>query len=190
MSNPYTDLIPSANADQPKFLAMVDVITQGAVDNLAAYALFDSAWDLDTAVGAQLDVLGLWIGMPRAVQVPISGVYFSLDIAGVGLDQGVWFQTGNPLFSNVLLVDEPYRSALKAKALANRIGRSIYDIYSVTDILFSGTPTDVKIHDYGDMTMAFEITGATPDDATLAILSQDYLKLRPEGVALLPTILP
>jgi len=190
MSNQYTDLIPSANASQPKFAAMVEVITQGAVDNLAIYAQFDSAWDLDTAVGTQLDVLGQWIGMSRTVQVPITGLYFSFDIVGVGFDQGVWYQTGNPLFSNVLLTDDQYRPALKAKALANRIGRSIYDIYSVTDILFSGTPTDVIVHDYQDMTMAFEITGTIPDDTTLAILNGDYLQLRPEGVALLPTILP
>ena len=190
MTNQYTDLIPSANASQPNFIAMVALVTQAFVDGQACLAQFDSAFDLDTAIGTQLDVLGLWIGLPRSINVPLTGDYFAFDIPGAGFDEAPWFQPGNPLFSSAVLDDDDYRQALRAKAAANEWDGSLYGAYEILNILFSGSRTSVIIHDYQDMTMAYEIVGVVPDAATLAILSQDYLGLRPEGVALFATILP
>lgn len=184
----YTDLITSEHADKPNFVAMVDFVTQGFLDGQACLAQFDSVFDLDNAVGQQQDVLGQWIGMARRIKVPLPATYFSWDIAGVGWDEAPWYQTGNPLFSSVSLTNDEYRPALKAKALANRIGRSVYDIYSVLDVFFTGTPNQSIVHNYQNMTMAMEVIGPTPSANTLAILNLDYLGLRPAGVALLPTI--
>lgn len=189
MGNQYTDLLTS-QYQTPNFVETVQLVTDSFVSNQAVAASLPALFDLDLAVGDQLDILGEWIGMSRTVQIPISGLYFSLDIAGVGLDQGVWFQTGNPLFTSAVLNDTTYRSALQAKALANRTGRSLYDVYAILDVFFRGTPTSAVVHDYGDMSMAFEITSAAPSAAEIAILNNDYIQLRPEGVSLLPTILP
>lgn len=192
MSNRYTDLLTSQyqSDSSPNFVAMVQLVTDPLINNQNVLATLPLLFDLDDATGVQLDILGQWIGMSRTVQIPIVGLYFSLDVVGVGLDQGIWYQTGNPLFTSQLLGDDLYRRALQAKALANRIGRSIYDVYSVLDVLTRGTALSFVIHDYGNMSMAYESVGAAPDDQTLAILNRDYLKLRPETVSLLPTILP
>ncbi|RUT64887.1 hypothetical protein CKG00_17310, partial (plasmid) [Morganella morganii] len=34
--------------------------------------------------------MGEWTGISRYISTPITGVYFSLDMDDIGLDQGVW----------------------------------------------------------------------------------------------------
>ncbi|MCV0931507.1 DUF2612 domain-containing protein, partial [Escherichia coli] len=84
----YTELITNYHATKPKFLAHVDLMTRPLIDVAAATRGLITAFDIDSAVGVQLDILGLWIGRSRVVSQPISGVYFSWDTDGLGYDQG------------------------------------------------------------------------------------------------------
>lgn len=86
----YTELITNYHATKPKFLSHVDLMTRPLIDVAAATRGLITAFDIDSAVGVQLDILGLWIGRSRVVSQPISGVYFSWDTDGLGYDQGVW----------------------------------------------------------------------------------------------------
>ena len=92
----YTGLITSEHADKPKFMAMVAAVAQCAVDQMTLLQSMPTAFDLDAAVGVQLDAVGIWVGLNRNIAVPIDNVYFSWDTAGVGWDQGVWKQPGDP----------------------------------------------------------------------------------------------
>lgn len=83
----YTELITNYHATKPKFLAHVDLMTRPLIDVAAATRGLITAFDIDSAVGVQLDILGLWIGRSRVVSQPISGVYFSWDTDGLGYDQ-------------------------------------------------------------------------------------------------------
>lgn len=58
----YTELITNYHATKPKFLAHVDLMTRPLIDVAAATRGLISAFDIDSAVGVQLDILGLWIG--------------------------------------------------------------------------------------------------------------------------------
>lgn len=73
----YTDRISNYHAGKPKFFAHVDLSTRPLIDIAQTMAGMISAFDIDTAVGKQLDILGEWIGRKRRVSTPISGVYFS-----------------------------------------------------------------------------------------------------------------
>lgn len=84
----YTELITNYHVTKPKFLAHVDLMTRPLIDVAAATRGLITAFDIDSAVGVQLDILGLWIGRSRVVSQPISGVYFSWDTDGLGYDQG------------------------------------------------------------------------------------------------------
>ena len=89
----YTELITNYHATKPKFLAHVDLMTRPLIDVAAATRGLISAFDIDSAVGVQLDILGLWIGRSRVVSQPISGVYFSWDmIRGYGRDHTILIQ--------------------------------------------------------------------------------------------------
>lgn len=84
----YTELITNYHATKPKFLAHVDLMTRPLIDVAAATRGLITVFDIDSAVGVQLDILGLWIGRSRVVSQPISGVYFRWDTDGLGYDQG------------------------------------------------------------------------------------------------------
>lgn len=64
----YTELITNYHATKPKFLAHVDLMTRPLIDVAAATRGLITAFDIDSAVGVQLDILGLWIGRSRVVQ--------------------------------------------------------------------------------------------------------------------------
>ncbi|HDR2366047.1 TPA: DUF2612 domain-containing protein [Enterobacter asburiae] len=78
MAPGYTDLITNYHATKPKFFDHVDLSTRPLIDITGATRGLVSAFDIDTAVGVQLDTLGLWIGRSRIVSQPIqeNGVNF------------------------------------------------------------------------------------------------------------------
>lgn len=184
----YLDLVTSEHADKPKFMSMMAAITQPYVDEQLTIAEFSPSYDLDLAIGRQLDVDGQWIGLTRQVMIPITGFFFSLNVLGAGLNQAPWFHAGDSLFNTVVLDDEPYRRLLQAKARANIWDGTVADAYEVYDVFFNGTSTVVRIHDNQDMSMQIELMGGAPSPTDIAIIEQDYLGLRPEGVTMLPII--
>lgn len=203
---PYLALVTSEHSDKPNFIAWLSAQLQAFADGTAIYAQFTSAYDVDTAVGTQLDVVGQWVGRTRYVAVPLS-VYFSLDTAGLGLDQGIWYESFNPLTGLVALPDEEYRSYLKAVVVANQWDGSIPGAYLAWSNLFSATqstlllgdgkyllladgsklllnnyPSRIFIQDYDDMSMIIGVFGVAPTAVLLALLTGGYIDLRPEGV--------
>ena len=64
---------------------------------------------------SQLDAIGLWVGITRQVQTPITGVYFSLDTAGLGFDQGNWQGPYDPSYGITSLDDTTFRAAIRIK---------------------------------------------------------------------------
>jgi hypothetical protein len=117
-------------------------------------------------------------------------VYFAWDTSGLGWDQGVWYQTGNPVDNIVSLPDQQYRLLLKAVAAANSWDGTIPDAYRIWGILFAGTGYGILIIDNQDMSMDLGLYGHIPDVVTTALLEGGYLDLRPEGVRIAHYILP
>lgn len=114
----YTGLITSQHANKPKFMAMVDGVAQPFVDLQAVLANIPASYDLDNAIGDQLDVVGEWVGIGRNISTPLS-VYFSLDTSGLGFDQGSWQGPYDPSTGLISLDDDTYRLLIRAKIGAN-----------------------------------------------------------------------
>jgi hypothetical protein len=86
----YTDLITNYHAGKPKFFDHVDLSTRPLIDVSAATAGLIT-FDVDTAVGDQLDILGKWIGVSRAVAAPITGVFLNgIKSVSVGIRGSGW----------------------------------------------------------------------------------------------------
>lgn len=185
----YLNLITSEHRSHPDFLAMLTAYMQPIIDGKNVALTLPIIFDLDTAVGVQLDVDGIWIGRSRNLQVPITGVYFTFDI-GPGFDQGIFKGPFDPSTGLVSLPDEQYRTLLKATAAANQWDGSIPGAYAAYAILFAGTPFDVLIYDWQDMTMSFVLIGGIPDAVTTALFVGGYLSLRPEGVGVREYVVP
>ena len=179
---PYLNLVTSEHRSKPKFIAMLGGVLQPFADVQGLLSGMAALFDLDTAVGSRLDVVGQWIGQSRQLNVPLTGVYFSFDTAGVGFDQGTWYGPFNPISGVISLPDDAYRALLRAKIAANSWDGTINGAYAAWNILFAGTGFGILIQDEGDMHMLFALTGPLPDAVTLALLTGGYLSLKPAGV--------
>jgi hypothetical protein len=88
--NDYLGRIPDYNSIQPDFMAVLAGILQPLVDLQNFAQALPQQFDLDVAIGTQLDQTGLWIGRSRFISTPIEDVYFSWDVDGLGWEQGLW----------------------------------------------------------------------------------------------------
>lgn len=179
---PYLDLITSEHRDKIKFMTTLANVLQPVADNIFVLRGMYAKFDLDLAAGAQLDDVGLWVGVSRTLQVPLVGVYFSFDTAGVGFDEGTWRGPFDPATQFFTLSDAQYRLLLRARVLNNSWDGTVDQAYAIWDALFTGTDFGLLIQDYGNMHMLFAMTGSAPDAVTLALFTGGYLNNRPSGV--------
>lgn len=181
MAADYTKLITSEHAGQPKFTAMVAAVSAtfgGAFDMLES---LPAAFDLDVALGAQLDAVGLWVGLSRYVNTPLN-VYFSLDTTGLGFDQGSWKGPYDPTQGLVALDDATYRTMIRAKIGANHWDGTLPSFVSIWQQVFAGTGATLFAVDNQDMTMDVYLVGTTPPAVMLGLLKNGYMPIKPAGV--------
>lgn len=146
----YLGLIPPANAAKPKFTATVAASVLPLVGMQAALReMAVTDFDLDTAIGFQLDAVGVRIGRSRLLPYPLQGIFFALDDPARGLDKGIWKGPYSPGVGQTSLDDDTYRRLLRAIVIANRSDGSIGVLQSVLDAYFQNPTTFVFIEDNG-----------------------------------------
>lgn len=178
----YIDLLTSQHRAQPKFSAMVAMNVQPFVDCMTLLESVPTLFDIDQAVGQQLDVIGEWVGISRNLVSPITS-YFAWDLVGVGWDQGTWKLPSDPAVGLTVLPDTHYRALLKAKILNNHWDCDIPDAYTLMNTVFSQFGFTIAIKDNGNLTMDLILVGATPPDLLLWDLFYfGLLDIRPAGV--------
>lgn len=179
----YIDLLPSANADKPNFIATLEALLEPLAETRQAVAELVTKYDVDAAVGVQLDVTGQWVGFGRRVESPIQGVFFSFDIENVGFDQGIWWQTGEPLTELVTLDDGTYRLMLQAKILANYWDGSLADLQTIFAQFFAASPgTRAFVIDNFDMTLTLAIAGTIPSAILQRLFLSTHVPFPPAAV--------
>ena len=178
----YLSLVTSLYRGKPNFIGLCSALAQPLVDQQALLAAIRTGFDLDTAVGVQLDQVGIWIGRSRYLETPLEEVYFSYEIEGVGWEEGSWQGPYDPDTYMVALPDESYRTLLKAKVAANAWDGTIPGAYEVWETLFAAAGSYVAIRDNQDMSMLVILAGARPDAVIRALLMGGYIPLKPEGV--------
>ena len=178
---PYLDLVTSEHNKQPDYLKFLCALLQPMADGQAVANGLVSLFDIDTAEGLQLDIIGLWVGRSRYLSVPLTGVYFTFD-DGPGFDRGSLRGRFDPLNYLVVLPDHYYRLLLYATVAANHWDGSVPGAYAAYAIMFAPSGYQLAIIDNQDMTMDLVLYGPTPDAITLALFLGGYLDLKPVGV--------
>jgi hypothetical protein len=154
----YTDLVTSEFQNSPDFLAVVNLLANGAG---AAATLIDALpeyFDLDAAVGAQLDVVGQWVGISRsAFQLALQFFGFSDDISALPFGEvsnpsigGVWYELGESIGGTAALPDAAYQLVLKAKIITNQYDGTLAEL---EDALTTLTGAEYQIIDPGTLTV-------------------------------------
>ena len=179
---PYVNLITSEHISRPKFVATVGGTAQPFADMLALMNTVNSnLYDLDSAVGVQLDVLGSLVGAPR-FQVSNASLYsFAFDTVGLGLDQGVW-QSGM-----VGIPDYHYRLYIKMIILINRWNGSKNSAYGIMATLLNPFGYYIYIEDLLNQTMNLGLisTSGVPDALIIAMFQAGLFDFRPLGVTIM-----
>jgi hypothetical protein len=183
----YLSLVTSEHNKKPKFMAMLGALTAGISSITAAIQSMPAAFDLDNAVGAQLDVLGLWIGQARVIaNVLIFGFFgFADDEAALPFGEltnlsigGRFYELGEDYEGSTILSDAEYVTILKARIVRNQSPGTLSALEEALIYIF-GTPASVA--DNGTMDLALTVAAPiTQTDQTL--LNTLDLLPRPAGV--------
>jgi hypothetical protein len=178
----YTALVTSEHNQRPKFMAWLATLVQTFSDQISLLLVMPSLFDLDYAVGVQLDATGEWIGQSRWIKVPLQ-IYFTWDDDGtLGWDAGVWYTPFDATEGLYRLPDDQYRLVLKAKVGSNQWDGTIPQAYEIYHTLFAGTGTTIAIQDNQNMSMSVIVLGDVPNAVNEAILTSGLLDLRPSAV--------
>lgn len=183
----YAKLITSEHNQKPKYMALVSFLCSVMGDIAQATAAIPAAFDLDLAVGNQLDIIGLWVGQPRVIQsILLTGFFgFADDVEALPFGEltdsskgGRWYELNEPSTGTATLGDSAYRTLLKARIIRNQsdgtepeIAASLLDIF--------GVPCQVA--DLGTLSLAITVpVPITPEEQ--ALVGPLDLLPRPAGV--------
>ena len=164
----YVARMSSIYRSKPKASATVALFAkQMLADGLALE--IPTTLEIDTAVGAQLDLIGKYVGAPRDVGVADNRPYFGFVTydypAGVQNPEGfviytslainatgVWFEYEFTGKSSSQLPDFSYRQLLKLKILTNFNFNTMSDVQAQITGFF---PNQLQLRDNQDMTLTY-----------------------------------
>lgn len=144
----YVNRITSEHSPRPRYVQTVTATIQSAVDNLNLLEQIPELFDVDTAVGQQLDVIGQWVGLTRFINTPLN-VYFSWGVPHLGWGEGVWRGRYDPNTIATALDDYHYRLLLKARIAANQWDGTIPGAYEAWNTIFEPEGFSILIQDGG-----------------------------------------
>ena len=177
----YLNLITSEHRDKPNFIAMTSLDLETPIKVQELLKSLYTKFDVDNAVGQQLDVIGQWAGISRNVSITAAGVYLQWDGVNpyVGWDFGSWKPETEPT-TITSLPDDAYRTLIKGKIASNQWNGTTEGAYAIWDSVLQGIT--ILIQDNQNMSYGLGIVGGIVDSLTLALITSGYIPLKPEGV--------
>lgn len=151
----YRSLVTSEYQNSPKFLALLSAALQPIDDLFSCLVNMDFAFYLDTAVGAQLDMIGAIVGTKRQVG----------------------FQPSNGV--SPILDDLTFRVLLKAKVARNHWDGKISSLQTTWKQLFPGGT--ISIQDNQNMSISVTLSGSF-SSIIQDLITNGLIVPRPEGV--------
>jgi len=154
ITDPYLNRVISQHKIRPKFMSWLAAINELVEDTMNLYRSFDEAFNLETAVGAQLDVLGKIAGVDRLLNF-------------------------EPVYAVPLLSDEYYRMLIKAKISLNHWNGTTEGIFNLWDEIMGGYRLEVV--DHQDMTMTLRVMNLS-NLFESEFIARGYLAPKPQTV--------
>jgi hypothetical protein len=193
-SAPYAGLITSEHNQKPNFMSVVSVLTAGIADTTNLIQSLPNAFNLNgDAVGAQLDILGLWIGQSRIIDNILVAGYFGFSEASSGLPDGLqlpfgeltnisigglFYDLGDASSSTSVLSDPGYLTVLRARICRNQSNGTLSALENALEFIFG---VGCSVADPGTLKLSINVSEPiTPLDQ--ALLSSLDILPRPAGV--------
>jgi hypothetical protein len=163
MIDDYLNLITSEHATKPKFIAWL-TSALSIVNDIQNFLInFYTNYDLDTAVGVQLDALGVILNRPRLLPFqPSDGV-------------------------SALMDDTTYRLVLKSTIAEAQFDGTAPGLYGLFQTALGNTGLYFYVQDNQDMSLNVIVYGVTTSIIS-DLISHGVIVPRPEGVNLIINI--
>lgn len=173
--------IISQYANSPIITGVLANLAQSIDQTANLDQFYRLVWNIDTAQGWGLDVLGRIVGVRRVLRIAAPGTYlgFQQDAAAVPFGFGIWYGLGTSS-DNYTLTDDAYRRLILAKAALNITDASIPSINRILMALFTGYG-NVYVRDNGGMSMTY-VFSAPLSAVDFAIVTQSGVLPKPVGV--------
>lgn len=196
----YANLLIIQYNQLPKAQATIELFVDALLANGVIFDVRDG-YDIETAIGAQLDVLAKYIGEDRFYTGQNLDGFFAFatysddpayvadekigfaDYVDVGIKTGKWLTYDDVLSTTLSLTDYEFRTLLNLKILQNNSNHSDKEI---DDGIFELFGLDLVVQDNYDMTMTYTIN----NPAIVPIIQVAYEKgvlPKPMGVELILT---
>lgn len=189
----YKNLLIIQYNNKPNAKATIEALIYAIVADSIILAVRDG-YDVDTAVGEQLNTLGKYIGVDRFYEgVDLTGDFFGFadatNVGGVsaniiGLNdaqnpdkEGNFLSSDDTLSTNFILDDDTYRTLLRFQIIQNA---SNYSTKSIIDSI-NDTFDNVIVIDNQNMTGTYIINGS---NSLIEVLIYKDLLPKPMGVRL------
>lgn len=145
MAQDYSQLITSEHNQKPNFTAMVRAVT-GTFGSIQDFdKTLPLAFDLDTAEGAQLDQIGLWVGQTRLIPGVLLVEFFGFQDNPAALSYGEegnpsvggrFYNEGEPIDATSLLADPEYRLIIRGRIVRNHAKGRTSDFIQAINFMF------------------------------------------------------
>ena len=185
--------------NQPNAQATAQILTKKALlDDLVT--AIGNAFTLATAVGAQLDIIGQYVGVSRYQANGATVPYFGFwDASGVVAPNNNGFRDAdNPTTTNasavffnaqasptqlVALSDSSYRFLIQLKIVLNHCDGTLYSIQNYLHTFFNGI---ISVVDNQNMSLTYTVRSSAPLSASILTA---FLP-KPMGVAIVVNLIP
>lgn len=151
----YLNLITSQYADKPKFMAFVEMFLKEVTPINDGYSSYDDLFNIDKAVGDQLDQIGDIIGLGRNLPFENEQIPSTLD-------------------------DDLYRRVLKSRIYFNHWDGTIDGLKYILEQLFPGLAYDIV--DAQDMSYSVYIINPEITAVEIQLILEGYIIPKPSGV--------
>lgn len=186
-TNDYTDLIAGYHVGKDRYTAWVFTLTEPLRIARERLAALREDFDVDTAIGAQLDAVGVRVGVSRNLPMTLTDVYFALDdVDGIGLDLGVWKGQYDPVDGTTTLGDETYRAVIKAKIAQNHwdgTRGSLPDFLGEVLGQFGQSAKVLDLEDLDTMHVVLHLTKDTTPPIVWELFSRRIIDVTAAGVS-------
>jgi len=157
----YLDKITSAHISRPRYMAWLKALLELVCDAGTCTEAMDEAFYIETASGAQLDVIGNIVGISR--KLPFTSQY-----VGDGI-----------------MADPEYRNAIKAKILFNQWDGTNGGLPLLWQAIYPSL--QMTFHDNQNMSMNIEVRGSVSNELSEMIQAGMIVPV-PAGVSVTYTI--
>jgi len=191
--NDYLKLLIKQYFYKPNASAEIKLLAGSYSKVYDLFNAFFPAYDVDLAVGHQLDVIGRIVGISRNVPAVVAKLFFGFDGDDTArgfadkfdelVESAPFYDKFSSAYTDLQLNDNDYRFFIKAKiaknaASAYMVSDDRVSIQDVIQTLFNG---EAYVIDNQDMTLTLHVPPSTNLEILRLIVNQNLLP-KPQGV--------